>query len=192
MGQTKQLLPFEDRALLQHAIDNALDSGLDELVLVLGHDAQAVRNALELRGAHSLRVRVNDHHDEGQSTSLRLGLEDVSASATAAAVLLGDQPHVCPALIDRIVAAFFDAKTPIVRPVFQGADGRATPGHPVVLAREVFGAAQGLEGDEGARALLRQHPEWLTEVPIAGAAPADVDTWQDYQELRGSERAPST
>src|SRR6185295_111200 len=100
-------------------------------------------------------------------------------SAVAAAVLLGDQPRLTAQCIDTIAAVFRDGNVPVVRPVYGAPDGRQIPGHPVFLARSVWEAVEGLRGDQGARALLAAHPEWLLEVPIEGAPPGDLDTWED-------------
>ncbi|MDZ4278492.1 MAG: nucleotidyltransferase family protein, partial [Dehalococcoidia bacterium] len=118
MGQPKQLLAYRGRPLLQRVVDAALASSLDEVVVVLGHRAEEVRAALELPPDDRIRLVVNPDYAAGQSTSLRCGLRSASSSATGAAVLLGDQPHVSAALIDRIAQAFRSADRPIVRPVY--------------------------------------------------------------------------
>jgi CTP:molybdopterin cytidylyltransferase MocA len=50
-----------------------------------------------------------------------------------------------------------------------------------VLSRETWSAMDGLRGEEGARAVLTAHPEWLFEVPIAGEPPRDIDDAEDYR-----------
>jgi CTP:molybdopterin cytidylyltransferase MocA len=68
----------------------------------------------------------------------------------------------------------------IVRPAYiQG--GRSVPGHPVILARSIWPDVDELRSDQGARALWAVHPEWLREVPVAGAPPPDVDTEAAYR-----------
>jgi len=182
MGRPKLALPLAGRPLVRHAVDAALAAGLAEVVVVLGADAAAVGGALA--GADErVRVVVNPRPESGQGTSLRCGLAALGAAVDGAAVLLGDQPAVGARLIAAVVAAFRAGSAPIVRPVY----GDGTPGHPVVLAREVWPAAAALRGDEGARALLAAHPDWLAAVAIDGPPPADVDTPDDYtRALRGA------
>ena len=120
---------------------------------------------------------LNPDYAEGQSTSLRVGVGSAYAQADAAAILLGDQPHVTSQLIDQVAATFLAAHPPIVRPCTPV----GIPGHPVFLARRIWPAVEQLHGDQGARASLRVHPEWLLEVPAEGEPPTDVDTWEDYQ-----------
>jgi molybdenum cofactor cytidylyltransferase len=185
MGQPKQLLPWHGRPLLQHVLDVAAASAVGEIVLVLGHEADGVRAAIELpaRG----RIVVNERHAEGQGTSLACGVAALGADAVAAhgadavAVLLGDQPGVSSALVDAVVAAFLAGDAAAVRPVWRGADGTQQPGHPVVLARRVWPEVAALTGDRGARDLFAEHPDWLCELAMAGDAPTDIDDPADYR-----------
>jgi molybdenum cofactor cytidylyltransferase len=186
MGRPKQLLPVGDRCLLRRVLDAALASRLDEVIVVLGHRADEIRDALALDSlapdaGGRARVVVNSEHADGQSTSLRCGLRAADERAQAVAVLLGDQPAVGAELIDRVVAAFLAAAAPLARPVYPDAGG--APGHPVLLARRIWPELDGLTGDGGARALMAARPEWLLEVAVAGQPPADVDTLEDYQRV---------
>jgi molybdenum cofactor cytidylyltransferase len=181
MGRPKQLLPLRGRPLLQLAVDAALESCAQEVVLVLGHHADMIRAALRLPEAGRARVVINPDHGLGLSTSLRLGLRSTDPRAQAAAILLGDQPGVTAALIDQVARAFVAEDAPMARPVFRSATGQRVPGHPVFLARRVWAEAESLHGDRGARDVIRAHPDWLLELPVEGEAPSDVDTWEDYQ-----------
>jgi molybdenum cofactor cytidylyltransferase len=176
LGQPKQLLEVRGRPLLQHAIDAAAGSELDEVVVVLGHESERIASALALPSG--ARVVVNDHYESGQSTSLRTGLSSVDPRADAAAILLGDQPGLTSAAIRKVLDAFRESDAPIVRALWQG-----TPGHPVVLARSEWESVRRLEGDKGARDLVaataRTEVIEMDEPPVA-----DVDTWEQYERLR--------
>src|SRR5918997_5983315 len=90
LGRPKQLLELDGKPLLQHVVDALDGAGLDEVVVVLGHEAERIRAAVVLpaRG----RVVVNRAHRSGQASSLRAGLDAVDAASEAAVVVLGDQP----------------------------------------------------------------------------------------------------
>lgn len=179
MGHTKQLLPLHGRPVLQHALDSAAASGLGEIVLVLGHEADAIRNAVALPGrAH---VVVNPAWADGQGGSLACGLAAIEGDAAAAAVLLGDQPEVDARIIDAVLAAFRVEDDTALRPVWRDATGDAHPGHPVVLARRTWAELAMLGGDRGARELFRRHPDWVRELAMAGSPPADIDDAADYR-----------
>jgi molybdenum cofactor cytidylyltransferase len=181
MGQPKQLLPVRGRPLLQHALDAAAASVLTEIVVVLGHAADVVRAAIQLPAR--ARVVVNERYAEGQGASLACGLAAASSNATAAAILLGDQPDVDRIIIDTVVRAFLSAEVAAVRPVWRQADGAPHPGHPVVLARRIWSEVAALGGDQGARTLFDAHPEWLRELPMAGDPPRDIDHPADYRRV---------
>ncbi len=181
MGQPKQLLPLAGRPLLQHVLDAAAASRLDEIVLVLGHAADAVRAAIRLP-AHA-RIVVNERHADGQGTSLACGLAAIGPDAVAAAVLLGDQPAITPALVDAVVEALLSGADAAVRPVWRDGTGAVHPGHPVVLARALWPEIARLSGDRGAWALFDAHPEWLRELPMAGDPPSDIDDPADYRRM---------
>lgn len=180
MGRTKQLLPYGGAPLLQTAINAAAASDLVEIIVVLGHDAEAIRRAVTVPVNKPLRFVVCADYASGQSASLASGLSAAADNVDAVAVLLGDQPDVDAVAINRVVAAWRNAFEPVVRPVFVSRKGERVPGHPVVLERTVWAALAVQIGDFGARAWLRAHPEYVHEVEIAATAPRDVDTWEDY------------
>jgi molybdenum cofactor cytidylyltransferase len=183
MGEPKQLLSLAGRPLLQHVLDAAAGAALAEVLVVVGHAGEAIRAAVRVPAR--ARLVVNARWADGQASSLACGLAAAADDATAAAVLLGDQPGVTSGLIDAVVAAFVAGGGPIVRPVWTRADGAAHPGHPVVLARSVWPALAGVTGDHGARAVLAAHPEWVRELAMPGAPLADIDDRADYRRAGG-------
>jgi molybdenum cofactor cytidylyltransferase len=183
MGTFKQLLPLGDRPVLQHVVDACAASRLDEILVILGHRADELGAAI--RCPTRVRLMVNRDYEAGQSTSLQSGLRAASPAADAAAVVLGDQPTIGSEVIDQMLDAFAGSAACVVRPVYTPPAGRAVPGHPVILARRIWREMDRLRGDQGARALLIQYPEWVHEVPIGTEAPGDLDTWDDYQETSG-------
>ena len=183
-GRPKQLLELGGRPLLQLVIDAAAGAGLDEVVVVLGHEAARVEAALEL--PPEARVLVNPDYAGGQSTSLRAGLDALSEASDAAVILLGDQPGVSSSMIRRAVATFHSSGGPVVRARF--AD---VPGHPVVVARSQWDQWRNLSGDAGARLLMESHSERVVELDLGPEALADVDTWADYEDLTRRESVAS-
>lgn len=187
MGRPKQLLPLDGRPLLQHVVDVAVAACLDEVILVLGHRASEIRDALGLPAR--VCVVVNEQYAQGQSTSLRAGIRSANPNADAAAVLLGDQPGVTADLIEAVATTFHTGNARIVRPVYADAKGGRVPGHPVFLAREIWPEIEALRGDHGARVLLDVHPDWLCEVLVPGPRPRDIDTWAEYEQIAAARRS---
>lgn len=175
LGRPKQLLMLGDRPVLQHVVDAACASRLDEVVVVLGHRADAVEHALDTRGR--VRVVVNPEHARGQSTSLRAGLRALGDEVSAAVVLLGDQPTVTAAMIDRIAGGL--GRSPVVRARFGDA-----PGHPVAIARSEWPELMRETGDRGGRRMFEAHPDRVTEIVLGDEPLPDLDTEADYRALR--------
>src|SRR5207249_2874483 len=138
----KQLLELDGRSLVQHPVDAAAGAGLEAVVLVVGHLGDRVEEAVSLPPGG--RVVVNPDHRSGQAGSLKVGLAALPEDAEAAVILLADQPRVQSETISRVVAEFLRTGTPIVQARYD--DG---PGHPVLLAREVWPLLQSLSGDTG-------------------------------------------
>jgi CTP:molybdopterin cytidylyltransferase MocA len=123
-----------------------------------------------------VRFMLNPDYRQGQSTSLRGGLGELGEGIGAAVILLGDQPDVRPEAIDAVCTAWRDGAGPIVQASYQG-----RPGHPTLLAREVWPELTALEGDEGARGFIAGHRDRRVLVEVGGRPPEDIDTEQDYR-----------
>jgi molybdenum cofactor cytidylyltransferase len=186
MGRVKQLLPLGGKPLVRGVIEEAMRSRADEIVVVLGAHADEILATDAIPDSDRVRVVINPEHASGLASSLRTGLQAAGEHSGAAVILLGDQPGVGSALVDRLLESFAAGDRPIVRPAFVAADGRRTLGHPVVIARSLWPDLCKLQGDEGARALLAHRPELLEVVCVSAEAPQDVDTWDDYQKVQAS------
>jgi nicotine blue oxidoreductase len=177
-GGGKLLAPYRGRHLIEAALSNLVDAPVDERVVVVGDDAQRLREVCEPYG---FKVVENPDWARGMSTSVRAGLRSLGPEARAAVVLLADQPLVGAGAVERLVAAF-EAGAKVAVATYGG-----RPRNPVVFSREVWPLLMTeLSGDEGARSFLRRHPELVTRVPCDEVGdPADVDTAEDLRRLEG-------
>jgi CTP:molybdopterin cytidylyltransferase MocA len=165
----KLLSVVRGRALVNWAIVPALEAGFDEVVVVGG--------AVDLRSVvpESVTVLQNDRWPNGQATSLRVALEWCGSRGHVSAVIgLGDMPG----LTARAWRAVADA--PLGPVVFATYQGRRA--HPVRLDAEIWSMLPS-DGDEGARALVRQRPDLAHDVACDGV-PSDIDTPDDLQRWR--------
>ena len=179
LGRPKQLLPLGGRPLLAHTLDNVARSALDAVVVVLGHEAEAIQAQLDFAAARA-RVVVNERYREGQSTSLHAGLAAVPPETSAALFLLGDQPLIGPAIINALLDAYARSGRRIVVPAYDGQRG-----NPVLFDRALWPELLQITGDQGARGVLRAHAWEIIEVPVSGAHfTEDIDTEADYERLR--------
>ncbi len=172
MGRPKALLPLGAGTVLSSVAERVLAAPVDGLILVLGHQAEAVRAGAGLPEDPRLRIVVNGGWAEGLASSLRSGLA-ASEDADAVLVALGDQPEVDPVVIGRLLSAWRAGAR--MAAVYHG--GRLT--HPVLFDRRHFPALRLLRGDVGARAILKA--AWDEVALIAGPSLRDLDTPSDYE-----------
>jgi molybdenum cofactor cytidylyltransferase len=183
MGRQKLLLPLADgRPLVRASVEAVLRASLDDVVVVLGADAAAVRAAL---AGLAVRTVVNPEWARGQATSLRAGLGALHPGTEAAVLALGDQPLPDAGVIQRLVAAFRETRRPIVVPLYR--DGR---GHPVLFAAALFGELAAVTGDRGGRDVIARDPTRVAAVPVDAPVPPDLDTPEDYLALRDARSSP--
>jgi len=125
-------------------------------------------------------VTHNPEWQTGMASSIRAGLEAVLAAddrVDSIAIMLCDQPFVTAELIDTLIEHRRKTAKKIVATEYRGARGV-----PALFARELFAEILRLSGHEGARQIIRNHPDDTAVVPFAGAA-IDIDTPQDYDAL---------
>lgn len=169
-GPNKLVATLDGVPLVRHAAEAALAADLAEVVVVTGHQAEAVQAAL---AGLPLRFVANPDFAEGLSTSLKAGLAALPPDIDAAIVMLGDMPRVSADLVRRLAAAYDPAGgRHIVVPV---AEGRR--GNPVLWGRRFFGELSKVTGDQGGRGVLAASPEAIAEVAVEGdAVHLDLDT----------------
>jgi molybdenum cofactor cytidylyltransferase len=168
-GGTKQLAVLGGKPLVLHAVDALRDAGVDELLVVTGHDADRVEATLP----DDVRVVRNPAYRDGQATSLATAMHEVDDESEAAVILMADQPGVTADDVRALIDGFRRSRARIVRLAYTDGPG------PALLSREIYAEAGHLHGDVGARILVASHPEWLEEVPIDRPTPKDVDTRGD-------------
>jgi molybdenum cofactor cytidylyltransferase len=182
MGSNKLLAELDGAPIVRRTVEAVLASRARPVVVVTGHEADAVRGAL---AGLDVTFVHNPSYAEGMSTSLRAGIAAAGA-VDAALVCLGDMPRLTARAIDAVIAAHRDDETndpseTIVVPTFD-----RKRGNPVLWPRRYFAEIAALTGDVGARALIDRHAEHVAFVPLDDPAILiDVDTPAALAELRG-------
>ncbi len=158
------------RPIVRHVVETLVAAPVDPVVVVVGHEAEAVRSALA-----GLPVRLEPHPDwaAGMGTSVAAGVAAVASEADAVLVALGDMPW----LSETDVQALLDAFEP------NDGCGICVPvrdrkrGNPVLWASRYFDALRALEGDVGGRHLLTDFGDDVCEVAVSGEGVLmDIDT----------------
>jgi molybdenum cofactor cytidylyltransferase len=179
-GPNKLLAEIDGKKLVRIVAEQALASKASEVIVVTGHQAELVEQALQ-----GLKVRFvrNPDFAGGLASSVKAGVSAVSDAADGVVVCLGDMPLIGAQLIDRLIDAFApDRGQLIALPVSEGRRG-----NPVLWSRRFFKELMTLDGDIGARHLIAKHAEAVAEVPVDGEdAFLDIDTPQALEAARGA------
>ncbi len=176
MGRDKALLAYRGTTFLGHLI-SVLQPGVDPLIVVLGHHAEAIRESMAA-GPH---VVMNPDYQRGMLSSLQAGIRALPAEAEAALFTLVDHPAVAESTVDRLLAAFRDSGKGIVIPRY--GDRR---GHPVIAARAVLEEMLALPSDASPKDVIHAHREETAFIDVEDPGIVrDIDRPQDYEELKG-------
>ena len=175
MGAEKLLLPLGDKPVLRHVVESVDRAGLRETVVVVNpRNRDAI---MPLVSDLTRRVVCNDRFQDGIASSIAAGTDAVSEDSEAFVLVQGDQPMVTSEMLQALVSVWRQEQTAFVAASY---DGLTTT--PVLFARALYPELRALEGDVGARAVLRRHagktvafPRWMG---------SDLDTTADYDALQ--------
>lgn len=159
-GSNKLLLPWQDKVVVEHAVDAALLSHVTSVHVVSGHDQpslQAVLNGRDLNWIH------NSNYRSGISSSISAGVSQLSAEVDGVLLCLGDMPWVSEQQINEVIEGF---QPDSVRVACFG----KRRGHPALFPRAWFKKLMQLSGDDLARCLFDNLASSVVEVPMTNDA----------------------
>ena len=189
----KCLIERDGQALIRRTAQCLLDTGIQDLVVVLGHYAQEIAPAL---AGLPVTVVINPQPEQGIISSQRLGLQSLSASCDAVMMCLADQPLIETQDITDLLRAFTQrpSYTDVVFPQVQG-----QPGNPVALSAAVRVAILQANDDFGCQTWRQHHralvhgwpsdnPHYITDLDsqadIAALQQSGIDLrWPDVSAL---------
>jgi len=179
MGELKALLPLGGRPLLAHCVALFHDCGIDDVVVVTGHRAEAVEAAAQAAGA---RVARNPDYAGGMVGSIRTGVGQLAAHCPGFFLLPVDMPLVRRGAVHLLARAFAETRAMIFHPVFAGRRG-----HPPLIHGDCIPSILEARSPEGGlRAVLArieaEQPCQVREVQVADAnIHVDLDTPEDFR-----------
>ena len=183
MGRPKATLPLPGGGtFLTRIVTTFLEAGVDDVVVVVGHDARTISEDFA-RSRLPARFVENLSYEQGQSTSLVAGLQVVDRPGVKAALItLVDVPLVASATVRAVIDWYRTTRAPIVRPT-----NGARHGHPLLVDRSLFDAIRHADPEQGVKPVVRAHASARGDIAIDDeGAFADVDTRADYENLIGA------
>jgi len=181
MGKPKLLLPFGQKTIVEHIVDNILQSRADKILVVLGSHRKEILSKILNRPVLSV---VNHRYKKGMLSSIQAGFAALPKDTEAALVCLGDQPFIPKTVLDRLIASYERTQKGIVLPVYKNRRG-----HPVLIDMKHKQEVLKLSPDIGLRALVHNHPQDVLEVKVETPnILKDIDKPEDYaRELKKKE-----
>jgi CTP:molybdopterin cytidylyltransferase MocA len=171
LGQPKQLVTISGEPLIRRVVRSAVGSGTDQVVVVLGSSAYDCVGAIKECGVD---IVINPFWESGLAGSLRIGVERAEAAgAEAVLILLADQPCLTP----KVVQEFLDRAVARPDQVIAARYGDVL-GPPIFFGSDWFPRLKALEGDQGARKLIREQQGRLDIVEWPEGA-IDIDMPED-------------
>ena len=183
MGRAKATLPVGGGdTFLTRIVRTFHEAGVDDVIVVVGHEADAIVRAFAESGL-AARFVINRDYDRGQLSSLIAGLNAIDRPGVAAAlVTLVDVPLVSAATVRAVVDRYRTERVPVVRPT-----SGSRHGHPMLIDRALFDRLRRADPEEGAKPIVRAHASAAGDLAIVDeGAFTDIDTVEEYERVISS------
>jgi len=175
MGSPKALLRIGEETFVQHVVGQLHSAGVSDVVIVLGADAEGIRNSLSWFGG---TIIINGDWKGGQLSSVIAGLDALSHRQLDGVMICPvDRPLITNTLISHLLKAFRESGKSIVVPVFRGRRG-----HPTLFSSAVFDELRAAPLNVGARHVARNHPNDIHELITSEEGTLiNIDMPEDYK-----------
>ncbi len=174
MAQSKLLLPFGEKTIIETVLDNAASSKANYTLLVLGCFREKIKQ--KVKGFPAITV-FNPNYKQGMLSSVQIGFRSLPQGAQAAVVLLGDQPSISHRIIDQVIEGYSQTTKGIILPAY-----KKKRGHPVLFDMKYKNEIAALSPEVGLRGIVYNHPGDVHEVHVRTSSILhDIDDMQDYK-----------
>ena len=177
LGRSKQSLLFNGKTLLQNTIDESAKSTLGPIIVVLGANAEELKNSHQFNMAKAI---INQYWRKGMTTSIRAGLKSMlekNSNVEDVIITVSDQPF----LNNKIFKALNTRKEQTQKSII-ASDYAQTMGVPALFNKKFFDQLMDLKGEDGAKKLFELYPSEIATISFENGN-IDIDTEEDYKNL---------
>ncbi len=176
LGQPKQLLKWKGMTLVRRACMSIIEAKIDHVIVVVGAYREAVSQEIEYL---PVTIIDNENWEEGMGSSIRTGMEKVSALPIDAAMfMVCDQPNIDASHLQKLKDLYLTEHLSIVTSSYQGVQGV-----PALFDKKWFDVLAKMKGDKGAQRLFQDCPAGeFGSVPLEGGE-IDIDTPDDWEKF---------
>lgn len=176
MGAFKPLLPFGEKTVIESCIDYLRRGGVETIVVVLGHRAEAIRE--KLRG-FPVRFALNPDPESGMGESIACGVREIPPHCQATFIAPSDYPAIPSEVVVALINNWVTRPAKLLAPKYEGRGG-----HPVLVDLGFRDQLMILDPQRGLRGLFDEHRAETFRVAVNSPHVArDIDTWDDYRTL---------
>jgi len=180
MGRQKLLIQIRGIPVIARVVQAALSSRLNNVLLVTGPGNSELLQALKPDDTERLLIVVNDHPEEGMSSSLKAGMMKIPEETLGVMIILGDQPFLTSAIVNRLLDEFKKRADRIVAPLVEGRRS-----NPVIFPADLFQDLTMITGDMGGKAVLEGNSARLVGIGMDDYYDdTDLDTPEDLQRIK--------
>jgi molybdenum cofactor cytidylyltransferase len=173
MGKQKLRMPLGQHSMLEHTVDNYLNSEVNEVLVVVGHEADETKQLLAQK---PVTIVYNPRYNDGIGTSISAGVQHMKENTQLIMIALADQPYIRSDIINYLVDIHRNSNKGITIPVYKG-----TRGNPAIFSSIYKKELIELQGDTGGRQVTDRHPDDVLEVDMEfEEVTIDIDTMESY------------
>ena len=182
---SKLLKRIDGETLIERVVSTVQGSSVDRVIVVTGHDAQRMADALK---GLECEIVFNRRYAEGMSSSIKAGVSAVRNWAEAVLILPADVALVTSRTIDVVLRKYRRGATRIVVASHEGRGG-----HPILFSRELFEEIMAIDEEtQGLRAVVSRHRGEVVRVEAGSDVLVDIDTKEDfYTHFGGADKGPA-
>ena len=150
---------FQGIPLINHSVENILSSSIDEIIIVLGYEKEAIKNLIKKN--NKIKFIFNKNFETGIASSIKAGINNLSEKAEAFFICLGDMPIINKNVYNKLIDSRKNKE--IVAPTFNGIRG-----NPILFSKKMKTQIMEIEGDYGAKKILDKNKSEIKFVKISG------------------------
>ena len=143
--------------LIKHSVKNILDSSIEELIIVVGHQKEIIGKLIDKN--EKIKFVFNKNFENGMASSIKIGMDNLSEKTEAFFICLGDMPLVNQNVYNQLIKSRNNRE--IIVPTYKGQQG-----NPVLFSKSIKKKIFTLQGDIGAKKILKTNESKILNVEI--------------------------
>ena len=157
-GENKLTKNFKNHPLIKHSVKNILDSSIDELIIVIGHQKEIIKKAID--DNEKIKFVFNKDFKSGIASSIKTGINNLSEKTEIFFICLGDMPLIKPNIYNKLINSKNNKE--IIAPFYKGQQG-----NPVLFSRSMKDRIMSIKGDVGAKEIIKLNNDKLLKIEVS-------------------------